>query len=163
MPALLRLSLFLLLAAAGSALAQQPDRTAVFMRLDRDRDGRITKQEFSVHPQVRLNPQAARQRFVSMDRDGSGTLSRSEFMAGPGGGPRQPSSATRPQRTPSGGSGSGRQPDPADEPAPADPSLDTAPEDVPEEPLPDLKPESVDDKAAPGPTPVPAPGRLDVG
>ena len=163
----LHLSLLILLSAAGWTAAQQPgggpDRSTIFQRLDRDRDGRVTKQEFMSHPRVRMNPAGGQQRFLSMDRDGSGSLSRTEFMAGPGGSPARPAPVARPQRPPTGGPSPGRQPDPNDEPAPADPNLDTAPEDVPEEPLPELKPESVDDKAAPGPTPAPAPGRLDIG
>ena len=62
-----------------------PDRKTMFVRLDVNGDGVITRQEFMAGPNAQRNPQQAPQVFRRMDRDGSGTLSRKEFVAGPQG------------------------------------------------------------------------------
>ncbi len=62
---------------------QQPDRKTMFLRLDTNGDGVLTRQEFMAGPNAQRNPQQAPQVFRSMDRSGNGTLSRQEFVAGP--------------------------------------------------------------------------------
>lgn len=64
---------------------QAPDRKTMFLRLDRNGDGMLSRQEFMAGPAAQQNPQQAPQVFRRMDRNGSGTLSRQEFVAGPQG------------------------------------------------------------------------------
>ena len=64
---------------------QQPDRKTMFIRLDTNGDGVLTRQEFMAGPAAQRNPDQAPQVFRRMDRNGNGTLSRQEFVAGPQG------------------------------------------------------------------------------
>ena len=67
-PTFLALALSLMLAPADLAAQQSPN----LKRLDRNNDGRITKDEF---------PERFRERFDQMDADGDGAVSDAEFAA----------------------------------------------------------------------------------
>ncbi|MFO0905183.1 MAG: sulfatase-like hydrolase/transferase [Pirellulales bacterium] len=57
--------------------AAEPDRNALFDRRDKDRDGKLTRDEFLVN---QPDPDEAPARFHRFDADGDGVLSRQEFV-----------------------------------------------------------------------------------
>lgn len=59
------------------------DRKTMFVRIDTNGDGYITRREFMASPRAQQNPQQAPRVFVMMDRNGDGLLSRKEFVEGP--------------------------------------------------------------------------------
>jgi Ca2+-binding EF-hand superfamily protein len=67
----------------GGGGGQSPDRKTMFIRIDQNGDGVVTRQEFMASPNAQRNPDQAPQVFRRMDRNGNGTLSRQEFVAGP--------------------------------------------------------------------------------
>lgn len=71
-------ALFLPACASGTESTRRPDPEQVFERLDSDRDGRISWDEFRDLPARRGTPE---ERFTAMDSDQDGFLSHEEFLA----------------------------------------------------------------------------------
>ncbi len=65
-------------AGAKSAKPKQ-DRAAMFAKRDKDRDGKLTREEFLTG---QPDPDEAPKRFLLFDADQDGTLSREEFISG---------------------------------------------------------------------------------
>lgn len=60
------------MASAASALANAPERGAVFERIDADSDGQVTRAEMQAHIDAR---------FARADADGDGFLTKAEILA----------------------------------------------------------------------------------
>lgn len=77
-----------LLLCPGLTWSAEPDAASLFDRLDRNKDGYLSKEELSV-------PEANNGNWIAVDRDRDGRISRSEFsavLAQPAA-PQQPSAA----------------------------------------------------------------------
>ena len=59
------------------------DRKTMFVRIDTNGDGYLSRREFMASPRAKQNPQQAPRVFVMMDRNGDSLLSRKEFVEGP--------------------------------------------------------------------------------
>ncbi len=67
----------------------------IFKKIDTNRDGFISKDEFMASPRAKENPAKAAEHFNMLDKTGSGKITFEEFKAGhdhkhPGGPPKKP-------------------------------------------------------------------------
>lgn len=60
----------------------RPSPEEFFKRLDTDKDGAISKEEFLASPRSQKDPAKAEKRFEQLDKNKDGKIDKSEFAAG---------------------------------------------------------------------------------
>jgi Ca2+-binding EF-hand superfamily protein len=77
---LLMAALQIPLAAAGQNLLSSPEMEKTFQFLDKNQDGKLSKEEYGA---IWKNPQIAERNFQALDTNKDGVISREEFLNPP--------------------------------------------------------------------------------